>query len=101
MKMDSKRLIKLLMEGKAQLIDIRFQEEHTAWSVGYSKSIPLNGLPKRLNEIDKNKIISRKPASNAAFHIVDTSRLLIFWRDLALGAGEKSKADLPPFFKFI
>lgn len=57
MKMDSKGLIKLLMEGKAQLIDIRFQEEHTAWNVGYSKNIPLNELPKRLNEIDKNKII--------------------------------------------
>ena len=57
MKMDSKGLIKLLMEGKAQLIDIRFQEEHIAWSVGHSKSIPLNELPNRLNEIDKNKII--------------------------------------------
>lgn len=57
MKMDSKGLLKLLMEGKAQLIDIRFQEEHTAWNVGYSKNIPLNELPKRLNEIDKNKII--------------------------------------------
>ncbi len=57
MKMDSKGLLKLLMEGKAQLIDIRFQEEHTAWNVGYSKNIPLNELPKRLNEIDRNKII--------------------------------------------
>ncbi len=57
MKMDSKGLIKLLMEGQAQLIDIRFKEEHTAWNVGYSKNIPLNELPKRLNEIDKNKII--------------------------------------------
>ena len=57
MKVDSKGLLKLLMEGKAQLIDIRFQEEHTAWNVGYSKNIPLNELPKRLHEIDKNKII--------------------------------------------
>ena len=57
MKMDSKGLLQLLMEGKAQLIDIRFKEEHTAWNVGYSKNIPLNELPKRLNEIDKNKII--------------------------------------------
>ena len=57
MKMDSKRLIKLLEEGKAQLIDIRFKEEYAAWKVGPSISIPLNELPKRLNEIDKSKIV--------------------------------------------
>jgi len=57
MKMDSKGLIKLLMEGKVQLIDIRFQEEYTAWKIGTSINIPLNELPNRLNEIDKNKIV--------------------------------------------
>jgi len=57
MKMDSKGLIKLLKQGKAQLIDIRFSEEYSAWKVGPSKNIPLNELPKRLSEIDKSKII--------------------------------------------
>ena len=57
MKMDSKGLIKLLKQGKAQLIDIRFPEEYSAWKVGPSKNIPLNELPKRISEIDKNKII--------------------------------------------
>jgi len=57
MKMDSKGLIKLLRQGKAQLIDIRFPEEYSAWRVGPSKNIPLNELPKRLSELDKNKII--------------------------------------------
>jgi len=57
MKMDSKGLIKSLMEGKAQLIDIRFPEEYTAWKVEPSINIPLNELPKRLDEIDINKII--------------------------------------------
>ena len=57
MKMNSKGLISLLKEGKAQLIDIRFKEEYAAWKVGPSISIPLNELPKRLNEIDKSKII--------------------------------------------
>ena len=57
MKMDSKGLIKLLKEGKAQLIDIRFTEEYSAWTVGPSKNIPLNELPNRLSELDKNKII--------------------------------------------
>jgi rhodanese-related sulfurtransferase len=57
MKMDSKGLIRLLKEGKAQLIDIRFKEEYAAWKVGPSISIPINELPKRLNELDTNKII--------------------------------------------
>lgn len=57
MKMDSKGLIELLKEGKAQLLDIRFHEEYVAWKVGPSKNIPLNELPFRLNEIDKTKII--------------------------------------------
>ena len=57
MKIDSKALIKLLMEEKAQLIDIRFHEEYAAWQVGPSINIPLNELPKRLDEIDNSKII--------------------------------------------
>jgi rhodanese-related sulfurtransferase len=57
MKMNSEALIKLLMEGKAQLIDIRFHEEYAAWKVGYSINIRINELPKRLSEIDKNKIV--------------------------------------------
>jgi len=57
MKMDSKGLIDLLKQGKAQLIDIRFPEEYAAWKVEPSKNIPLNELPKRLEELDNNKII--------------------------------------------
>jgi rhodanese-related sulfurtransferase len=56
-KIDSKSLIGLLGEGKAQLIDIRFTEERQAWKVEPSKHIPLNELPSRLAEIDKGKII--------------------------------------------
>ena len=57
MKIDSKGLIKLLKEGRAQLLDIRFIEEYAAWRVGPSINIPLNELPARLDEIDTNKII--------------------------------------------
>ncbi len=57
MKMNSKGLIKLLKEGKAQLVDIRFPEEYAAWQVGPSTNIPLNELPKRLGELDKSKVI--------------------------------------------
>ena len=57
MKMDSEGLIVLLERGKAQLIDIRFPEEYSAWTVGPSKNIPLNELPSRLAEIDRKKIV--------------------------------------------
>lgn len=57
MKTDSEALVKMLAEGRAQLIDIRFKEEYEAWHMGVARSIPLPELPQRLNEIDKSKVI--------------------------------------------
>ncbi len=57
MKAGIRELVDLLINGKAQLVDIRFKEEFAAWQVGPSNNIPLNELPKRLSELDKNKII--------------------------------------------
>ena len=57
MKIDSKRLITLLTEKKAVLVDIRFPEEMKAWKMGFGLYIPLNELPKRLAELPKDKII--------------------------------------------
>ena len=57
MKAGTRELVDLLKQGKAQLIDIRFKEEYAAWQVGPSRNIPLNEFPKRLNELDKDKII--------------------------------------------
>ncbi|MSM38948.1 MAG: rhodanese-like domain-containing protein [Geobacter sp.] len=57
MKIDSKRLLQLLSEKKAILMDIRFKEETAAWRMGFGLFIPLNELPKRLNELPKDKII--------------------------------------------
>ena len=57
MKIDSKTLIQKLKEGKAQLIDIRFEEEYAAWHINPSINIPLNKLPNRMDEIDKTKIV--------------------------------------------
>lgn len=56
MKVDSKTLVAMLKEGKAQLVDIRFPEEYQAWKVGPSINIPLNELPQRWSEIDKTKL---------------------------------------------
>lgn len=57
MKIDSETLVKGLKENKIQLIDIRFKEEYAAWRMGFAFSIPLNELPGRLNELQKDKII--------------------------------------------
>ena len=57
MKIDSEELVELLKAGEVQLIDIRFPEEFTVWHMEFAKNIPLNELPSRLNELDKNKLI--------------------------------------------
>ena len=57
MKIQLPELFELYAKGEAQVIDIRFNEEYAAWSVGFGDHIPLNELPDRINEIDCNKTI--------------------------------------------
>lgn len=57
MKIKTVEMLDMLEDGTAQVIDIRFPEEFEAWHLGFSKNIPLNELPNRLNELDKNKLI--------------------------------------------
>jgi len=57
MKIQMPELFELYAKGEAQVIDIRFNEEYDAWHVGFGDHIPLNELPERLDEIDKNKTI--------------------------------------------
>ena len=57
MKIQTKEMLALVASGKAQFIDIRFKEEFEAWHMGFAKNIPLNELPLRLKELDKNKLI--------------------------------------------
>ena len=57
MKINIKTLLNLYKEGKIQMIDIRFSEEVQTWDLKFVKNIPLNELPNRLDEIDKDKII--------------------------------------------
>lgn len=57
MKIQLAELFELYAKGEAQVIDIRFNEEYEAWSLGFGDHIPLNELPDRLDEIDKNKTI--------------------------------------------
>ena len=57
MKIQMPELFELYAKGQAQIIDIRFHEEYAAWHIGFGDHIPLNELPNRLDEIDKNKTI--------------------------------------------
>ncbi|HFD81253.1 MAG TPA: rhodanese-like domain-containing protein [Gammaproteobacteria bacterium] len=57
MKIGLTEMLDLYAEGRAQLIDIRFPEEHAAWQVGIGQHIPLNELPGRLDELDRDKTI--------------------------------------------
>lgn len=57
MKIQLPEMLKLYAEDKAQVIDIRFNEEYAAWQVGIGQHIPLNELPNRLDELDRDKTI--------------------------------------------
>ncbi len=57
MKIKLNEMLKLYEEGKAEIIDIRFKDEYEAWHLGFGKNIPLNELPNRIDELDKNKTI--------------------------------------------
>ena len=57
MKINSVELTVMLEEGTAQLVDIRFKEEFEAWHMGAAINIPLNELPQRLHELDRDKLI--------------------------------------------
>jgi rhodanese-related sulfurtransferase len=57
MKINSESLVSGLEQDLIQLIDIRFKEETAAWRMGFGSHIPLNELPSRLDELDKDKVI--------------------------------------------
>ena len=57
MKIQLPELLAGYVEGRMQLIDIRFHEEYAAWRVGIGQHIPLNELPDRVDELDADKTI--------------------------------------------
>ena len=57
MKISSNELVALLKENKAQLVDIRFEEEFMVWNMPFAISIPLPDLPNNLHKLDREKII--------------------------------------------
>ena len=101
MKISSKELIELLPTSTVQLIDIRFKEEYEMWNTHVFKSIPINELPNRLNELDHDKLIVTacpySTRSNIAMHYLKIAGFnvkylsdgLIAFNSLLLGGGAK------------
>jgi rhodanese-related sulfurtransferase len=57
MKIKSYEALELYKAGKAIFVDIRFKEEYAIWNFPFMKSVPLNELPNRLDELDRSKLI--------------------------------------------
>jgi rhodanese-related sulfurtransferase len=57
MKIKSYEALELYKAGKAVFVDIRFKEEFAVWNFPFMKSVPLNELPNRLGELDKDRLI--------------------------------------------
>jgi len=98
MKIDSKRLIILLAEKKAVLVDIRFKEEVAAWRMGFGLHIPINELPKRLAELPKDKIIvaacPHKDRSSIAMAYLRTKGYnAMYLTDGLIGLAENLRGD--------
>ncbi len=57
MKISSERIVELLQQKEAVLVDIRFEEEQTAWQMDFALEMPLSTLPRRYKELPKNRLI--------------------------------------------
>ncbi len=57
MKISTQKMIDLVTQDQAVVIDIRFREEYAAWHLGFTHNIPLSELPHRLDELPKDKLI--------------------------------------------
>ena len=49
-------LLEMLKKNEVQFIDVRSKEEFELWHFSFSKNIPLNEMPKRFDELNKNKL---------------------------------------------
>ncbi len=50
-------LIELYKQNKVQMIDVRTRQEYDTYHLPFIKHIPVEKIPERLDELDKNKII--------------------------------------------
>lgn len=98
MKIKTPDMLALVEEGKAILVDVRFREEFEVWHMNFAKNIPLNELPKRLNELPKDKLIITACPHNdrsnlARFYLVQNGYTAKYLNDGLLKVAEFLRGD--------
>jgi len=94
MKINSQKMLEMVSKGEAVVIDIRFEEEFEAWHMGFAKNIPLNQLPKRLNELPKDKLIITACPHNDRANMARMFLTLKGFKAKYLNAGLLHTADI-------
>lgn len=98
MKVSSEELLELLINKKAILLDIRFEEEQKAWSMPYAVLMPLPELPAHYTELDKNMpIVTACPDKDrsimAMMYLKSKGYKVRYLRDGLLGLAELLRGD--------
>ncbi len=93
MKIGIPQMLQLYQQGKVQIVDIRFSEEHQVYRFGFIKYIPLNEPPDRLGELDKTKIIVTVCPHYDRVEIARINRTLQGYRSQYLADGLLGLAD--------
>lgn len=57
MKIGILEMLELHRQGSAQILDIRTPKEYAEYHLDFMTHIPVNEIPKRLNELDRDKTI--------------------------------------------
>lgn len=98
MKVSSEEILELLINKKAILLDIRFEEEQKAWSMPYAVLMPLPQLPDRYSELDKNTTIvtacpDKDRAIMAMMYLKSKGYKVKYLKDGLLGLAELLRGD--------
>ncbi len=76
MKITAKRFLEQIKTNEIVAIDARFTEEYALWHIDFIPNIPINELPDRLDELNKDKTIvvccPNETRSNIAMHYLLT-----------------------------
>lgn len=98
MKVSSEKLVTLLQDEQAVLVDIRFEEEQAAWQMDYAIKMPLSTLPSHFNKLPKNKLIvtacpHKDRAIIAMVYLQSKGYRVAYLKDGLLGLAEYLRGD--------
>lgn len=98
MKVSSEKIVELLKQKEAILVDIRFEEEQAAWQMNYALQMPLSTLPTRYEELPKDKLIvtacpHKDRAIIAMVYLKSKGYNVAYLKDGLLGLAEHLRGD--------